>query len=101
MKEVKLCSVQESFLHRQKEECYKKHILVTSECHVKKTTMPQQGFTGESSPLQGSLGNGMAFLGDQKMLLLSGHPFLTKGRERAEEKAQMHAPSCEISATVV
>jgi len=35
------------------------------------------------------------------MLVLSGHPFLTKGKERGEAKAPMHAPSREISATVV
>lgn len=61
--------------------------------------MPQQGFTGESSPLQGSLGNRMAFFGRSEDADRLRASFSDK-RERAEAKAQMHAPSCEIPTTV-
>lgn len=51
-------------------------------------------------PSAGHSGKG-DFLGDQEMLLLSGHPFLAKGGERAQPAAQMHTPSCEIPAALV
>lgn len=35
MREVKLCTAQESVLQRQREESYKKYGWVTSKCHVK------------------------------------------------------------------
>lgn len=54
---------------------------------------------GETSPQQGTQKRG--FLGDQGMLLLSGHPFLAKGGDRAQPTAQMHTPSCEIPAALV
>lgn len=41
MKKVKLWSVQENALQRQRAECYKNHGWVTSECHVKKKKKKQ------------------------------------------------------------
>lgn len=64
----------------------------TLKCCVQKSTEPRRDFT--------SAGKG-DFLGDQELLLLSGHPFLAKGGEGAQPKAQMHTPSCEIPAAVV